>query len=76
MVSQVSVVQVLLSEQFLGAPGTHAPLASHFSAGVPVHALPSEHEVSWASGTFTQVETLRGSQVKKMQLSVPGGVRP
>ena len=43
-----SVVQGLLSSTTGGVPATHAALASHVS--VPLHALPSEHEVPTVTG--------------------------
>lgn len=46
--SQLSAVQGFPSSMTTGAPGVHAPASSHVS--MPLHALPSEHEVPAAPG--------------------------
>jgi len=58
---QVSVVQGLLSLQFRGVPGWHTPA---WQVSAPLHWLPSEQLVPFATGVWVHVLALQASVVQ------------
>jgi len=59
-VSQVSVVQALLSLQLSGVPDVHAPA---WQVSAPLQTLPSLHEVPFATAVFEQMPAVQTSVV-------------